>query len=154
VQGYLLDTNHVSAYYNQEPNVIQKLSSIPADWQIRVCSITLGEIQAGHRLTRTTNQRKRDDFWHFVNDNFAHNELIISIHTGYYYAQILGGIWQHYPPNPGIETEAHLVRLGVDINDVWITAAAWEHNITFVTRDRMTIIRQAVGGNVRFECWI
>lgn len=47
MRGFLLDTNHVGAYFRREPKVMQKMRSIPADWQIRVCTITLGEIETG-----------------------------------------------------------------------------------------------------------
>lgn len=67
----------------------------------------------------------------------------------------MAGIWQRNPPaNKKISTEAHLASLGVDINDIWICAAALEHNITLVTEDRMACIKDAAGTELRCECWI
>ena len=155
MRGYLLDTNHVGAYFRQEASVIQKMRSIPADWQIRVCTITLGEIEAGHLITQTTDQQRRDDYKRFLNETFSHNELVISIHTGIYYAKIVAAILRLNPfPSSKMRTEEHLVRLGVDMNDLWTTAAAWEHNLTLVTHDHMACIRTAVGSNVQFDCWL
>lgn len=154
--GYLLDNNHVSALFNKKPGVINKIRSLPANTQIRACAITLGEIEAGHRMTQTTNQRRRDDFTAFVNGEFRPNALPVSSSTDKYYAEIIGRIWRRYPPaNPKIKTEAHLVSLGLDINDVWAVAVAWEHGLTFVTQDKMEKIREVVSDmEVPFECWI
>lgn len=57
------------------------------------------------------------------------------------------------PPPPKKRTERHLLDLGVDINDVWAVAVAWEHGLIFVTEDKMACIREAVGSDVQFECW-
>lgn len=155
MRGYLLDNNHVGAYFQQEASVIQKIRSIPMDWQMRVCTITLGEIEAGHLITQTTDQQRRNDYTKFVNEKFLDTELVISKHTGIYYAKIVAAILQLHPfPTNKTRTEEHLVRLGVDINDLWTTAAAWEHNLTLVTHDHMTCIRVAVGSQVRFDCWL
>ena len=155
MRGYLLDTNHVGAYNNQVPSVMQKLRLIPADWQIRVCTITLGEIEAGHLRNPPTDQQKRKDYEKLLHENFLHHALCISIHTRIFYAKLIAGIFQLYPPsskNP--KTEEHLRRLGVDINDVWICASAMEHNLTLVTEDNMKCIKDAAGTGLLFDCWL
>ena len=152
--GYLLDNNHVAALFQRHSGVIQKLRSLPPDTQLRACVVTLGEIKAGHQMTTTTNQPRMDDYTAFVNGEFRPNALPISASTDQYYADIIGRIWQQHPPaNPKIKTEAHLVSLGVDINDVWAVACAWEHGLIFVTTDKMTRIKQLVP-EVQFDCWI
>lgn len=154
MRGYLLDNNHIGAFFRNEPGIIQKVRTIPAEWFIWVCSITLGEIDAGHLMTPTTNQVKRDAYKKFVHDKFEDLILDVSEHTRGYYAEIIGGIWQNNPPNPKKKTEQHLLDLGVDINDVWAVAVAWEHGLIFVTNDKMTCIREAVGAEVNFENWL
>jgi predicted nucleic acid-binding protein len=155
VRGHLLDNNHVEAYCRKEPSVIQKLRAIPVDWPLRVCTVTLGEIEAGHLMTQTTDQTKRDEYVECVTREFLPYALPISIHTRLNYAKIIGKIWSLHPPaNPKKKTEQHLLDLGVDINDVWAVASAWEHNLTFVTADKMACIREAVGDSVRFDCWL
>ncbi len=154
MRGYLLDNNHVEAFFRKEPSIVQKARTIPAEWLIWVCSITLGEIEAGHRMTHTTNQLIRDEYTKFVKENFTGFTLDVTEHTRDYYADIMGKIWQNHPPNPKKKTEQHLLDLGVDINDVWAVAAAWEHGLTFVTKDRMACIKDAVADEVLFDCWI
>lgn len=151
--GYLLDTNHVGALSRQDPKVMQKVNSLPADTQLRACTITLGEIEAGNRITQTTNSQQRNEVTVFVNAKFLPNALPISVSTGAYYAEVIGRIWQRHPPTKRTRTEFHLVELGVDINDVWIVAVAWEHGLILVTSDQMTCIREVVT-EVEVQCWL
>lgn len=156
MRGFLLDTNHVGAYCRKDPKVIAKLRTIPAEWPIRVCAITLGEIEAGHLLTTTTDQAKRNDFIKCVNEDFLRYALEISIHTRFKYGMIISRILHAHPmPNPKTKTEKHLVEvLSVDINDVWTVASAWEHNLTVLTTDDMACIKKAVDGDVKFDNWL
>jgi tRNA(fMet)-specific endonuclease VapC len=155
VRGYLLDNNHVEAFIREEPSVIQKARVTPAERLIWVCNITLGEIEAAHRgMTQTTDQQRRDEYAKAVREKFENLKLEVSEHTPAYYGEIMGRIWQKHPPSPKKKTEQHLLDLGVDINDVWVVAVAWEHGLTLLTSDRMTCIREAVSGEVEFDSWI
>ena len=153
--GYLLDTNHVGALSRQEPKMMQKVNSLPPDTQLRACTITLGEVEAGNRMTQPTDLQRRNEVTAFINAKFLPNALPISVSTRLYYAEIIGRIWQRHPPaSHKTRTEVHLVvELGVDINDVWIVAAAWEHGLILVTSDQMTCIREVVT-EVQVECWL
>jgi predicted nucleic acid-binding protein len=78
----------------------------------------------------------------------------ISDATESYYGQIIGRIWKQTPPaKPSISTDAHLVNLGVNINDVWIVASAWEHGLILLTADKMACIK-AVVAEVTWENWL
>jgi predicted nucleic acid-binding protein len=155
LQGYLLDVNHVGPIYRNESVVIAKMQSLPPNSPIWVCTITVGEIEAGNRMATTTDPTKRSDFTAFVNATLLPNALAISQSTGLYYAQIVGRIWRLHPPKPKTRTEVHLVSLGVDINDVWTVAVAWEHGLTFLTTDTMAVIRAVVTPKeVTFDNWL
>mgnify|MGYP003580169682 CR=1 FL=1 len=133
----------------------QRLRSIPPESLIRVCTITLGEVEAGHLINPTTDQDPRNEIERLLNEELLGYELEISASTRFDYAFILSRIWQLHPPgSKKTGTEEHLRRLGVDINDVWVVAVAREHNLTLVTQDSMSCIREAVGPEVRFECWL
>jgi predicted nucleic acid-binding protein len=154
VRGYLLDVNHVGPFIRKEPGIMAKARATPADHLIWICNITVGEIEAGNRgMSQTTDQRKRDEFIRLVNEKFESFKLVISEHTPACYGEIMGRIWQADPPHPRIKTEQHLLNLGVDINDVWAVAVAWEHGLTFLTDDKMACIRKAVEEDVEFDCW-
>jgi predicted nucleic acid-binding protein len=154
VRGYLLDVNHVSAHFRREPSFMDRLRLVPVDAQWRVCSITLGEIEASHRMSTSTDPQRRNDYARFVIDEYAYNTVDIAATTRDCYASIIGRIWQIHPP-PGMttKTERHLIDCGVHVNDVWMVSAAWEHGLVVLTEDTMTCIRDAVP-EVTFECWI
>ncbi len=155
MRGFLLDVNHVAARCREDPKLMAKLRTFPAEWPVRVCAITLGEIEAGHLITTTTDQAKRNEFIRCINEEFLRYALEISIHTRLYYGKIISRILHANPmPNPSTRTEKHLIDLGVDINDAWTVASAWEHNLTFCTTDAMTCIRQAVRNDVKFDNWL
>lgn len=154
MQGCLLDANHVSAYFNREQKVVDAINAMPVERGVWIATTTLGEIEAGHQMTQTTNLQRRAAFQAWVRSTFSHNKLEISQHTGRYYGDIIGRIFAKHPPSSNkIPTDQWLVSLGVDINDVWVVAVAWEHNLLFVTSDQMDTIREAVNGDVRFANW-
>lgn len=155
MKAYLLDTNHVEYLFQEHERVMARLGSLPPDTQIRASVISLGEIEAGHRITETTDQQRRDDFDRFVAQEFRPLALSVNSTTRNYYADLVGGIWQRNPPSSRrTRTERHLVELGVDINDVWIAAQAIEHNLILVTEDNMQCIREAAGKLLDVENWV
>ena len=160
MRGYLLDVNHVGAFIREEPGIMAKARATPAEHLVWVSNITLGEIEAGHRgMSQTTNQKARNEFVRLVNEKLGSLKLEVSEHTPACYGEIMGRIWQKHPPSPKVKTEQHLLDLGVDINDVWTAAIAWEHGLTFLTQDGMACIREALkqeieDNEVAFDCWL
>ena len=155
MKAYLLDTNHVERLFEEHERVMARLGSLPPDTQIRASVISLGEIEAGHRITETTDQQRRDDFDRFVALKFRPHALTVSPVTRYCYADLIEGIWQRNPPTSrGTRSEWHLIKLGVDINDVWIAAQAIEHNLILVTEDKMQCIRESAGKLLDVENWV
>ena len=154
--GYLLDTNHVSALGAGNARIMQEINSLPPSTLVRVCTITLGEVEAGHQMTMTTNPQRRNEVIQVINARLLPLALPVSSSTRIYYAQIISRLWhQHPPPNHRTKTEKHLVSLGIDINDVWIVAVAWEHGLTLLTTDGMDKIRAVVSETeVKFGSWL
>jgi len=150
--GYLLDTNHVCQLAIGRQSITLRLAALPANTAIYASTITLGEIEAGHEMTTTTNQRKRNSVIQFVNGVFVPNALPVSHSTGVYYGKIIGRIWRSTKPQPRTTTDKHLVSLNVDVNDVWIVALAWEHGLTLLTTDKMTCIKSVVP-EVTWDNW-
>ena len=143
--GYLLDTNHVGALASRDPKMLHKVASLPRNVQIRACVITLGEIEAGHQMTHSTNFSKRSEYTKFVNREFVPNALGITASTRFHYADVMGQLWRKYPPKRSQKTERYLVsQFGVDINDVWTIAVALEHGLTLATQDKLITVRGVV----------
>ncbi|MGI8961179.1 MAG: type II toxin-antitoxin system VapC family toxin [Bryobacteraceae bacterium] len=153
MRGYLLDANHVSAHFNQNPSFMKKLREVPLDSQWRVCAITLGEIRASHEMSASTDQQRRGDYAAFVIEQYEYNALDITVPTSIYYAEIIGRIWQkHPPPSKKTRTDRHLLNHGVDMNDVWIVSSALDHGLTLLTNDAMTCIREVLP-EFKPQCW-
>jgi predicted nucleic acid-binding protein len=81
VRGYLLDANHISGYHAQYQGFMQRLRSVPPETQLRVCTITLGEIEAGNKITTSTDLNRRSDYLSFVLLNFHHHAIEIAVAT-------------------------------------------------------------------------
>jgi len=117
-----------------------------------ISAIALGEIQFG-LSNSTTDVLRRREFEQFIARVVRHQVKEITASTCFCYADILRRLWDKYPPPSDMPKEAYLVTLGVDINDVWIVASAWEYGLTLLTQDKMLRIREVVP-EVTFECWI
>jgi predicted nucleic acid-binding protein len=153
VKGYLLDTNHVTAWEKQAPTFMAKVNALTSDQDLpRVSAITIGEVEAGHAVNPTTDQARRDEFEAFVRVKLHPTALDVTIRTRVKYAQVIKRLFDKHPKAPKERTEMYLVTQGIDINDVWIVAVAWEHNLTLLTTDKMEKIRAAVP-EVQFDNW-
>src|ERR1035438_8897688 len=78
VRGYLLDVNHVSAHFRGQPSFMERFRLVPSDTQWRICSITLGEIEASHRMSVSTDPERRNDYARFVIEEYAYNAVEIT----------------------------------------------------------------------------
>jgi len=154
VNGFLMDTNHVIAWEARNPALIAKLEALPKNDLVYACAITLGEIAAGHEMT-SGDLVRRHQVEQFLNLYVLPKEIAITLYTRSYYGQIMGRLWRRTPPaKPSVSTDSHLVNtLGVNVNDVWIVACAWEHGLILLTTDSMTNIRN-VTPEVTFENWL
>ena len=143
--GYLLDTNHISAWEEQTPAFMAHLREAPAENLIWVCPIALGELECGMRITADDNPERRAACRRFIEDRVLEFVHAIGVTTRDSYAHIMQQIWNvHRPAHGGISTQQHLSSLGVDVNDVWIAAVAMEHGLILLTTDGMETIRECV----------
>jgi predicted nucleic acid-binding protein len=133
VRGYLLDTNHIDPLFRQEPEIVARFNVVPQDWQIRISTITLGELEAGNLIADPFDEERQENFNQFLNEYFISKALCVEVATRIDYAELLARIWDaHPPPTHRTSTERHLNNLGVDINDLWIVSIAREHKLIFL----------------------
>lgn len=153
--GYLLDTNHISAWEEQNPIFMAHLREVPPENIIWVCPISLAEIECGLRITTATDAQRRAACRRFIEEQVRDFVRAIDITTRESYAEIMERIWRTHPPpaNRRIKTQQHLSNLGVDVNDVWIAAVALEHGLILLTDDRMDTIRACVP-EMRVDNWL
>jgi tRNA(fMet)-specific endonuclease VapC len=150
----LFDTNHISAFEEQNPTLIGHLRNKPEENIVWVCPISLAEIEWGLRTTNTTNPQRRAQCRRFIEDNMLDFVRHIEITTRHSYAEIMQKIWQSHPPaNANVDTQQHLSALGVDVNDVWIAAVALEHGLILLTADQMNTIQNCVP-EITLQNWL
>jgi len=153
VIGYLMDTNHVYAWEEQKTGIVSKVQALPKDDLIFTSVISLGEISAGHHMTNG-DARRRHLFRNFLNIYVIPSAIEVKHSSEDYYGQIMGRIWRKHPPSsPRTSTDLHLAQLGVNINDIWIAASAWEHGLILLTADKMACIREILP-EVNWDNWL
>lgn len=170
MQGYLLDTNVIRHWFDGEsgsfPEVKTRADARGADSPLYVSAITLGEMEYGHARNPGGAGTKRDEFIAFVRRRLP-QILDVSRHTAEPFGRIRAKLEERYPPKGGWPTgkkrrpeklydPVAARELGIDENDLWITAQAVERNLVLVTSDKMSRIRETVCDlypNFRFENW-
>ena len=111
--SYLLDTNIIIAFYDQDPNVLKKITQA----KIYVPSIVIGELWFGAEKSgrKQSNQQQIEALVERV------SVLPVTHATSKHYGVIKNALKQKGRPIPE--------------NDIWIAAVAQEYELTLVTRD-------------------
>jgi predicted nucleic acid-binding protein len=149
----MLDSNHVKARIAELPAFMNRLRMRPEDRNyLKVSAVTIAELELGDLITTTTEPDKRLIHQGFVISHLHPYVLEVTRHTASNYAAIMARIKKKYPSHDS-HTQAGLAKNGVGINDAWIVASAWEHNLILLTTDKMTEIREAVEDDVEFDNW-
>lgn len=131
---------------------MQRMRTTPADHLIFVCPISVAEIEWGLRISDGGEDEMRAATRRFLEDTILTHVFPIDVTTRNSYAEIMERIWRARPPaKPG--TQRHLTDIGVDINDVWISAVALERNLTILSEDGMRVIRECIP-ELRFQNWL
>ena len=164
VQGYLLDTNILSYWFNEatseHQNVVRHLAMLDANAPLRISAISLGEMEYGHRCESDTDTTIQTAFKDFVNKRLP-DVLRIQRSTSLHYGQIRANLFEKYAPKSKrkglrpcqLVDPITATSLGIQENDLWIAAQAIEHNLVLVTHDRTTHIKAVVANLLEFEDW-
>jgi tRNA(fMet)-specific endonuclease VapC len=163
VQGYLLDSNIVSYWFDakrpEHGRVLQRIQQLPAGTPLAVSAITLGEIQYGLCVLDEAPDSGAE-LTEFINEQLP---MILSVTdtTRIDYGSIRARLFRKYAPGElrrKVRMPEQLVdpvtglTLGIQENDLWIAAQAVEHNLVLVSNDRLTRIRE-VAPELRVENW-
>lgn len=161
--GYLLDTNILSylSYPDGNPcrrQVKEKLASLDRNAFVFMSAISWGEFEYGWRCCKIERIRVEDR-----KEMARFRTLTISKATGSAYAELKTQLFDKFSPKDNrskrrveqlvVPTTGH--ALGVDENDVWITAQAIEHKLILVSHDKMHNIKAVANqtGLIGFEDW-
>ena len=164
MQGYLLDTNIVSYWFDgeclQNQAVVKHVEHLPKGTPLAVSAITLGEIEFGLRVRSKEPLEFEAELQRFILDQLP-QVLEITKTTRTYYGLLRARLFDRFAPaekrlrgrrpeqltNPVTGQE-----LGIQENDLWIAAQAIEYNLVLVTNDALTRIRE-IGGDLKIEDW-
>lgn len=159
---YLLDTNILSYWYDSTPdasgqskpthanvvrNVARAQTPDPQSGYVSrmfVSTVTLGEVEYGHRSATTPDPVKQAEYAKFIREQCP-VALDITRHVAEQYGQMRGWLFNTCSPKT-LRTKAKRAEqlvfpatgqeLGIDENDLWIAAQAMTHNLVLVTHDR------------------
>ena len=108
-------------------------------------TISHGEIAFGHYANNRTSAQDHSDYHAFIRDQ----KILmwdVSRHTAEYYGQLKAALFARCAPKT-LRTRGKIAdqlidpisakSLGTQENDLWIVAQAMEHNLVFVTNDKM-----------------
>jgi hypothetical protein len=149
----------VNAYFDKDSAFLSKMVAAAPECLFFISAISLGEIETSYLICN----RDPDVIVkckQFIRETFLcgrdENSYLLSIdeRSRERYADVVSRLWKKNPPDSSKRrTEAHLVSVGVDVNDVWIFSTAWTYNLTLLTTDRMEVIRRVVP-EVTVENWL
>lgn len=151
---YLLDTNILSYWYDttrpEHPNVVVKVNLVRQPNPItgyvsRLFNsvVTLGEIEYGHRVASSPDPVKQTAYKRFVQTQCP---IILEItkHVAEQFGELRAWLFNNCTTNKRktkTKRAEELIfpatgkELGIDENDIWITAVAMTHNLVLVTHD-------------------
>ena len=144
MNGYLLDNNCVFRWWCGHPSIVARINAL-GDAPLRLSVITLGETEFGHSLTISTMPAQREAYIHWLSEQFPPARLLdVTRHTAFYYGDIRAELFRRYPPEGATENHPEMCFdkvsgkvLGIDENDLWIAAQAYERKLVLVSNDRM-----------------
>lgn len=159
---YILDTNIVSYWYDNKPdaegrlkpthlNVLRNVARVRMpDPQTRyvsrlfVSTVTLGEVEYGHRSAVTPDLTKQSEYATFIREQCP-VALDLTQDVAEQYGEMKAWLFEECAPRSGwskkkraeqLEYPATGLELNIDENDLWIAAQAMTYNLVLVTHDR------------------
>lgn len=178
---YLLDTNIISFWYDTKPDSAGQLKSthirvagnvarVRAPDQnghvprLFVSTVTLGEVEYGHRSASTPDPAKQADYATFIREQCP-EALDITRHVAEQYGQMRSWLFNNCGPRAGWSKKKRAEQLVfpasgqelcIDENDLWIAAQAVTYQLVLVTNDRkgnLGKVLQQFSTSLQVEDW-
>lgn len=163
----LLDTCIWSYWFNPGKDIKKRefierhVGQLPALARLGISVITWGEIAYGHRLESPKQQAVQNEYLQFIKTK-GPKTFAIDMHTANKYGELRALLFEKYLPGkrkPGLRPEQLIdpvtsLELGIQENDLWIAAQAMARNLTLVTNDKLSRIREVAGDELHIENWM
>ena len=176
MRAFLLDTNIWVYWYNhkgypkESANIQKQIEELITReqnveqfvWQPAISVISWGEIDYGYNITPKKEQSREAEFRKFIS-GVAPWSVPINKHTAKTYGELRARLFEKYAPKnkrtKGLRPEQLIdpvtsLELGIQENDLWITAQVATFNLTLVTNDeKMKCIRDIAGKSLHIDNW-
>ena len=165
MKGRLFDTcivdDLLDSTSERHDAAVQRFSGLSEEDLALVSVITLGEIEYGIRVAPVERAEALAGFRRLVADKFPY-VLPIQEATSEPYGELRGRLFQQYSPREArgrkrrveqIQDPESGLAMGIQENDLWLVAQAYEHNLILVTRDKMRSLAAIASPDVQFEFW-
>ena len=160
MRDFLLDTNIWSDWFRAAPKTVKKISALnTSNVRLGISVITWGEFVYGWHVDKKFNQK---EFKRFLDSKHPHI-YVIDRHVSAVYGELRAKLFNTYAPKTGrakkrpeeLIDQTTAKQLGIQENDLWITAQAINNGLTLITADKKMkrIYDVAVPGTLNYELW-
>jgi predicted nucleic acid-binding protein len=165
LKGYLIDNNTLDPLFKKHPTVMRHFNARPANASLYLSAVVIGEISFGHEVNPIANAagaHSRAAFNQWLDERFDGFILPVTRHTGEPYAYLRSNLFNKFlGKSQKVKRPDQLIDpvsgspLGIDENDLWMCAQAIEHNLVFVSNDKIANIKNAdVQNRLAVENWL
>jgi predicted nucleic acid-binding protein len=162
VSGFLLDTCTAGRWFNKDASDVDGRLKKLGDPEVYLSAISVGEFLCGHASPSNTDQAMQAKFRAWINQEFKDFMVEVDQSAAESYGPFRSQLLEKYAPKNGWGKGKKRVEkcmdvtgqmLGIDENDLWLVAQTDAHNLTLITMDKMTNIRNAFGSVVPIIYW-
>ena len=166
MRTFLLDTCIWSYWFDakrypqENANIRKQLQKLAPDFKLGISIITWGEVAFGQKVIART-EPIQPEYLPFVKAK-GPKTFDIDLHTANTYGKLRSLLFDKYAPKDkrkkNLRPEQLVdpitsLELGIQENDLWIVAQAMVRNLTLVTNDKLTRIREVVGTDLDIKNW-
>jgi len=152
-------------WFNQKrpehAKVKRRVERLPGNSILGISIITWGEVVFGHKVAFPKGHPIQDEYLQFIKSKDP-KTFYIDIHTANIYGELRSLLFDKYAPKnkrkKNLRPEQLVdpitsLELGIQENDLWIATQAIVRNLTLVTHDKLTHIREIAGSELHIEDW-
>ena len=166
MRTFLLDTCIWSYWFDayrypqENANIRKQLQKLEPDFKLGISIITWGEVAFGQKVA-TTRELIQAEYFQFIKTK-GPKTFDIDMHTANIYGELRSLLFDKYAPKDkrkkNLRPEQLVdpitsLELGIQENDLWITAQAITRNLTLITNDKLIRIREVAGDYLHIENW-
>jgi len=165
MRTFLLDTCIWSYWFDvkgkKHVNIISHIQKLPSDSILGISIISWGEVVYGHKVESPDETPIQAEYIQFIKSKRPMT-FEIDVHTANKYGELRALLFEKYAPKDkrkkNLRPEQLVdpitsLELGIQENDLWIAAQAITRNLTLITNDKLSRIREVTGDDLDIKNW-